>query len=369
MNNKYVIIMLAFVIILMSICLIYARQIIQPNDIVVNDIRNTDGTMTFDVRTATYNGAYAPRNAGAIWITNSSNQFIKTIKVWAVPYRYTLVKWIASSQNSTAGAITGASLNSHQLHSVSWNGTNASNNQVPDGDYKINIEFTEHNATTNNPGKYKSITFTKGSNPVDLIPANETYFRDMHLVWEPVPPANGSISGTVTNTLNQPIAGAQITVGDHFGTTNASGIYHLELTPGTYSVQCSAADYIPQTQNNIPVMSSQTTTMNFVLVSSVSNSNNTSTPHQIQINNYPNPFSQTTAIKYYLSKKSAIQLQVYNTKGQLVRTLIEDNKDDGWHVVSWIGDDVNGKKLPSGNYLCRLKSVNSTKTETITIKR
>jgi len=78
-------------------------------------------------------------------------------------------------------AITSASLNSHQLHNITWNGKDYQGNSLPDGDYKVNVEFTEHNASANNMGKYKQLTFTKGTEPVTLTIPNETYFKDMDL--------------------------------------------------------------------------------------------------------------------------------------------------------------------------------------------
>jgi len=186
MNMRYLALVLTLVLVLLSICLIYSRQILLPQGLYVNEIRNTDGTLTFTVRTVSYNGSYHPQNIGAIWITNSTNQFVKTIKIWASERRSHLVKWVQSSGNNTTGAITGATLNSHQLHSVTWNGNNYQNSVMADGNYNVNVEFTESASTTSNPGKYKTISFTKGSAPVDNVPASDAYFTNLHLVWAPV---------------------------------------------------------------------------------------------------------------------------------------------------------------------------------------
>lgn len=190
MISKYLTLFILLTIALLGICLMFADQIIQPAGAYVYQTRNTSGTLTFTVRTVTYGGGYAPRNVGAIWITNSSNQFVKTIKVWAQEHRGALVRWIASSGNNTVGAITGATLNSHQLHSVTWNGTNVSNAQVPDGDYKVNIEFAEHSASSSNMGKYSVHTFSKGPANIDQTIPNETFFQNMHLTWVYVPVEN-----------------------------------------------------------------------------------------------------------------------------------------------------------------------------------
>ena len=190
MNIRLIALVLLLMVILFSICLLFSRQIILPEGVYVDQLRNTDGTMTFTVKTVTYNGSYHPKNIGAIWITNSSNQFVKTIKVWAASRRSHLVKWVASSGNNTTGAVTSATINSHQLHTVTWNGKNTSNVAVPDGNYNINVEYTESASTTSNPGKYKVITFNKGNTPVDTVPTADAFFTTMHLTWAPVIVAN-----------------------------------------------------------------------------------------------------------------------------------------------------------------------------------
>lgn len=175
------------IILLLTLALLSSFLLSQekPLSFAAKQDRTTEGTLNFSVRTVTYNGQYRPRNAGVIWITNAANQFVKTIKVWASPYRYTLIRWNASSGGNTTGAITGASLNNHQLHNVTWNGADYQGVQVPDGDYKVNVEFTEHNATASNMGKFKQVTFTKGTDPVNLTIPNETYFQNMSLIWTP----------------------------------------------------------------------------------------------------------------------------------------------------------------------------------------
>ncbi|HXK49034.1 MAG TPA: T9SS type A sorting domain-containing protein [Clostridiales bacterium] len=65
--------------------------------------------------------------------------------------------------------------------------------------------------------------------------------------------------------------------------------------------------------------------------------------------NYPNPFNPATEIKFSLADDSKVNLSVYNTKGQLVKTLFEGKKEKGYHTVNF---DASG--LNSGVYYYKL---------------
>ena len=75
--------------------------------------------------------------------------------------------------------------------------------------------------------------------------------------------------------------------------------------------------------------------------------------------NFPNPFNSTTAIPYTLSavrgRPSAVTLKVYNLLGKEVRTLVDKRQRGGYYMVTWEGDDDNGRELSSGIYLYQLR--------------
>lgn len=54
--------------------------------------------------------------------------------------------------------------------------------------------------------------------------------------------------------------------------------------------------------------------------------------------NYPNPFHATTRIAYSLKSESRIKIEVWNLQGQLVKTLVNEKKEAGFHVVEFNGD-------------------------------
>ena len=72
--------------------------------------------------------------------------------------------------------------------------------------------------------------------------------------------------------------------------------------------------------------------------------------------NFPNPFNPTTTIRYSIEKPGQMSLEVYNVKGQLVKTLQQGYLDTGQHSVTWNGRDASGNSCASGVYFYKLRS-------------
>jgi hypothetical protein len=70
--------------------------------------------------------------------------------------------------------------------------------------------------------------------------------------------------------------------------------------------------------------------------------------------NQPNPFGETTVIGYRLPAEERVTLQVYNTLGAPVATLVDGVRGEGLHRVTWDGRDRNGNRLPAGVYFYQL---------------
>ena len=70
--------------------------------------------------------------------------------------------------------------------------------------------------------------------------------------------------------------------------------------------------------------------------------------------NYPNPFNPTTAISYHLSENLPVSLVIYNAKGQLVKTLVNENQSKGEHQIIWNGKDNNNKRVSSGIFFYKI---------------
>ena len=78
--------------------------------------------------------------------------------------------------------------------------------------------------------------------------------------------------------------------------------------------------------------------------------------------NYPNPFNPYTSINYSLSNNGQISLIVYNSLGQIVKTLENGYKQKGFYTVSF-----DGSALPSGIYFYQLSSKGHVKTEKMSL--
>jgi hypothetical protein len=72
--------------------------------------------------------------------------------------------------------------------------------------------------------------------------------------------------------------------------------------------------------------------------------------------NHPNPFNPTTTINFDLVNAGKVTLNVYNIKGELVRTLASGNYPAGKNSVAWNGKDDNGKSVSSGIYFYHMKT-------------
>lgn len=72
--------------------------------------------------------------------------------------------------------------------------------------------------------------------------------------------------------------------------------------------------------------------------------------------NYPNPFNGATTISYELHEAGFVQLEVHNSLGQKIRTLVSESQTGGWHRVIWNGRDEHGIDSPSGTYFAQLQA-------------
>jgi hypothetical protein len=85
-------------------------------------------------------------------------------------------------------------------------------------------------------------------------------------------------------------------------------------------------------------------------------------PTEFSINRiYPNPFNPVSTIHFTIETTGQTSLRIFNLKGQLIETLINENLEPGNHRIQW-----HPMNIPSGLYFVELKSGSKRKIQKIT---
>jgi hypothetical protein len=154
----------------------------------------TQGTLTLSFTQTPHTSYQGTKNVMAVWIQTSTGAFVKTrarnagggtsdhLAVWAVNSGGSAANCMSANCN-TVGGTTGATLTNFSTRNFTWDGTDASGNNVPDGTYKITVESTWNHgsaATTT-----RSYTFVKGTSADVQTPAADANFTAISLAWNP----------------------------------------------------------------------------------------------------------------------------------------------------------------------------------------
>jgi len=88
-------------------------------------------------------------------------------------------------------------------------------------------------------------------------------------------------------------------------------------------------------------------------------------------NNYPNPFNPSTSITYTIPERRSghVSLKIYDLRGALVTTLVDQVSEPGYHSVLWDATDNAGHMVSSGVYIYRLKAGEFTKSNKMMLMR
>jgi len=72
--------------------------------------------------------------------------------------------------------------------------------------------------------------------------------------------------------------------------------------------------------------------------------------------NEPNPFNPQTVIRYELSAEGRATVEIFDARGQRIRSLVNEVQGTGPQSVLWNGRDDRGVDVPSGTYFYRLRA-------------
>ena len=85
------------------------------------------------------------------------------------------------------------------------------------------------------------------------------------------------------------------------------------------------------------------------------------------LQNFPNPFNQTTKIEFTLPKSGFVSLNIYDILGRKVRNLVSEHLSSGYKSVLWDGKNDSGKDAASGIYFYQLTAGNSSGTKRLVL--
>ena len=69
---------------------------------------------------------------------------------------------------------------------------------------------------------------------------------------------------------------------------------------------------------------------------------------------YPNPFTAFTTIEYDVPSDQNVVIRIFNIRGQIVKTLVDEDKSPGYYSIVWDGTNDNGDEVSSGVYFCQM---------------
>jgi hypothetical protein len=172
--------------------------------------------------TSGFAAQYNPKHVLAVWIETESGTFVSSIKVMAQERIGYLSNWYAVAKGNKVNAVTGATLSSHQTHTITWNCKNYSSTLISNGTYKLCVELTSGDVTgtlSKTPFTIASDTFytgtTSGSNITGL---SMTYVRA------------SAVNDISVNNQNVAYAAPN-------PFTNETDITFYASTAGTYTIQ------------------------------------------------------------------------------------------------------------------------------------
>jgi len=94
------------------------------------------------------------------------------------------------------------------------------------------------------------------------------------------------------------------------------------------------------------------------------------TPDKYQLfQNFPNPFNNSTNIRFQLKSAARVQIEVFDMIGRKVTTIVNADYPAGIWATHWRGCDDRGWTVSSGNYICRIRAGNFIDSKIMTFAK
>ncbi|HKJ40993.1 MAG TPA: T9SS type A sorting domain-containing protein, partial [Sunxiuqinia sp.] len=88
--------------------------------------------------------------------------------------------------------------------------------------------------------------------------------------------------------------------------------------------------------------------------SSTTNVNDLKQPAEGFLDNYPNPFSNQTTLRFKVAEKAHVSIDVYSLNGQKIRSLVDRDYQVGSYELLWNARNENNAPVAPGVYIGRM---------------
>jgi len=85
-------------------------------------------------------------------------------------------------------------------------------------------------------------------------------------------------------------------------------------------------------------------------------------PLRLSLRAVPNPFNPSTTLHYGVPKNGRVTVRIYDVRGALVRTILDDTRHPGIYTEQWDGTNDARYAVGSGIYFCRIQAGGEGKT-------
>jgi len=90
-------------------------------------------------------------------------------------------------------------------------------------------------------------------------------------------------------------------------------------------------------------------------------------PDQYSLNqNYPNPFKNFTTISFDMPENQKIKIRIFDVRGRIIRTLINEDQSAGFKSILWDGKNEDGDEVSAGIYFYQMYAPSSANFKGIT---
>jgi flagellar hook assembly protein FlgD len=81
----------------------------------------------------------------------------------------------------------------------------------------------------------------------------------------------------------------------------------------------------------------------------------------------PNPLNPETTVSFQTRAPGRIDVKIYDVSGRLVKTLLSESREAGYHDLRWNGTNQAGAKVASGVYFFRLTTPEGGAVKAVTV--